>query len=143
MFTSPFVHFVNWTKSFLLATKRIRIKFRCRSNMHCLYFKLTNEILQWLLHEHYTEQAGAELCQAQGKIKLANFGCFCLICLVLLFLFGRFGLIDLVWFVLFNVIFVFEVVFIFEVAFIFEVIFISKVIFIFFSPKFSFDPKYI
>ena len=34
-------------------------------------------------------QAGAELCQAQGKIKLANFVSFCLI------LFGRFGLIDL------------------------------------------------
>ena len=35
------------------------------------------------IYKKESEQAGAELCQAQGQIKLANFGSFCLICLVL------------------------------------------------------------
>ena len=56
----------------MLESKKLFIKIETQSD-----FKLKP-----LTQNLKNKQAGAELCQAQGKIKLANFGSFCLICLV-------------------------------------------------------------
>ena len=50
--------------------------------MSTFKFVLGEAFLDHILPDKLGKQAGDELCQAQGKIKLANFGTFCFICLV-------------------------------------------------------------